>query len=186
MTDVEIIELYWNRDQTAISQSKKQYGSYCYSIAQSILNSKEDTEECVNDTWLKAWNAIPPNRPNKLSLFLGKITRNLAFNKYKKDRTQKRGGSEFLLVLDELDSCIPSSVSVEQTISDNELEQHINKFLQKLSERDCNIFLLRYWYNKPLAEIGEQLYIKDNNVKASLFRSRTRLKKYLEKEGINI
>ena len=78
MTDVEIIELYWNRDQTAISQSKKQYGSYCYSIAQSILNSKEDTEECVNDTWLKAWNAIPPNRPNKLSLFLGKITRNLA------------------------------------------------------------------------------------------------------------
>lgn len=186
MTDTEIINLYWNRDQHAIEQSEKQYGGYCYSIACGILHNNEDSEECVNDTWLKAWSAMPPQRPNKLSLFLGRITRNLALNKYKMKKTQKRGGSEFALVLDELDECVPSAVSVEQTIADYELEQHINKFLHKLPERECNIFLLRYWYNKPLSEIGEQLSMKVGNVKASLFRSRKKLKKYLETEGINL
>lgn len=186
MTDVEIINLYWNKDQSAINQSQQQYGGYCCAIARSILNSSEDAEECVNDTWLKAWNVIPPQRPNKLSLFFGKITRNLALNKYKKDRTQKRGGAEFAFVLDELDECVPSLVSVEQTIADRELEQLVNHFLHQLPERECNIFLLRYWFNKSLAEIGQQLSMKESNVKASLFRSRLKLKNDLEKEGAHL
>ncbi|MCL2153263.1 MAG: hypothetical protein FWH57_09970 [Oscillospiraceae bacterium] len=123
MTDAEIIDLFWNRDQAAITQTSKQYGNYCYAIANGILNNREDSEECVSDTWLKAWNAIPPQRPYKLSLFLGKITRNLAFDKYKMNRAKKRGGSEFALVLDELDECIPSSNTVEQTIETEELER---------------------------------------------------------------
>ena len=186
MTDAEIINLYWDRDQTAITQSADKYGRYCYSIANSILNNKEDSEECLNDTWHSAWGAIPPQRPNKLSLFLGRITRNLAFDKYKWKKARKRSDGELPLVLNELDECIPSSVSVEQTISDKELERLINDYLRSLPERECNIILLRYWHNKPLAEIGKRLSMKENNVKASLFRSRIKLKAFLEKEDVTL
>lgn len=186
MTDAEIINLYWDRDQSAITQSASQYGGYCYSIANSILNNNEDSEECLNDTWLRAWKAIPPQRPNRLSLFLGRVTRNLAFDKYKMSKAQKRNGGEFQMVLNELDDCIPSSASVEQAVADNELEQLINDYLHTLPERECNIFMLRYWYNEPIAEIGKLLSIKGNNVKASLFRSRKNLKAFLEKEGVTL
>ena len=184
MTDAEIISLFWDRDQTAITQSANQYGGYCYFIANSILKDKEDSEECLNDTWLRAWGSIPPQRPNRLSLFLGRITRNLAFDKYKMRKAQKRSDGELPLVLNELDKCIPSSVSIEQVIADNELERLVNDYLRSLPERECNIFLLRYWHNKPLAEIGKRLSMKENNVKASLFRSRNKLKIFLEKEGV--
>ena len=123
LTDAEIIDLYWNRDQAAITQTANQYGNYCYAIANGILSNHEDSEECLNDTWHRAWEAMPPQRPNKLTLFLGKITRHLAFDKYKMSRAKKRGGSEFSLVLDELDECIPSSNTVEQTIETEELER---------------------------------------------------------------
>ena len=186
MTDMEIIDLYWDRDPSAVTQTANRYGPYCYSIAYSILNNSEDSEECLNDTWHRVWNAIPPLRPNRLSLLLGKITRNLAFDKYKKDRAKRRGGAELSLVLEELDECIPSADSIDNVIENRELERHINKFLHELAERECSIFLLRYWYNKPLAEIGKQLSMKENNVKASLFRSRQKLKSYLEKEGVII
>ena len=186
MTDAEIIDLFWNRDQAAITQTSKQYGNYCYAIANGILNNREDSEECLNDTWHRAWEAMPPQRPNKLSLFLGKITRHLAFDKYKMRKAQKRGGSEFSLVLDELDECIPSSITVEQTIEAEELERAINQFLHGLPERECSIFLLRYWHNKPLAEIASRFGMKGNNVKASLFRTRQKLKTHLEKEGVTI
>jgi len=186
LTDAEIIDLFWNRDQAAISQTSKQYGNYCYAIANGILNNREDSEECLNDTWHRAWEAMPPQRPNKLALFLGKITRNLAFDKYKMNRAKKRGGSEFALVLDELDECIPSQNTVEQTIEAEELEQIINQFLHSLPERECNIFLLRYWHNKPLAEIASRIRAKENNVKASLFRTRQKLKAHLEKEGVTL
>ena len=184
MTDVEIVDLYWNREQSAITHTANQYGRYCYSIANSILHNNEDSEECLNDTWRRAWEAIPPQRPNKLSLFLGKITRHLAFDKYKMSKAKKRGGSELSLTLDELDECIPSSDSVEQAIEFEELERVINRFLHELPERECNIFLLRYWYNKPLAEIASRYSMKTNNVKASLFRIRQKLKARLEKEGV--
>lgn len=184
MTDAKILELYWSRDQSAIAQSASQYGSYCYSIAYGILQSKEDAEECLNDTWLRAWNAIPPQRPRKLSLFLGKITRNLAFDRYKMHRAQKRGGSEFTLILHELDECVPASDIANKEIEGLELELLINSFLHSLPERECSIFLLRYWYNKSHSEIGARFSMKENSVKASLFRSRRKLKSFLEKEGV--
>ena len=184
MTDVEIVNLYWNKEQSAIIQTAKRYGNYCYSIANSILNNHEDSEECLNDTWYRAWEAIPPKRPNRLSLFLGKITRNLAFDKYRANKAKRRDGSKLSLVLDELDECIPSSSTVEQAIEAEELERIINRFLHELPERECNIFLLRYWHNKPLAEIALCFSMKENNVKASLFRTRQKLKTHLEKEGV--
>ena len=184
ITDMAIIELYWGRDQSAIEKTVAQYGGYCFSIANGILNNREDSEECVSDTWLRAWNAIPPQRPGKLSLFLGKITRHLAFDKYKMDRAKKRGGTETALALAELEECVPASTTVEQIVEDHALNKIINAFLRSLPERECNIFLLRYWHNKTLAEIGERLSMKENNVKSSLFRSRKKLKAYLEKEGV--
>ena len=186
MTDAEIVELYWHREPSAIIQTAKQYGRYCYSIANSILCNHEDSEECLNDTWHRAWEAIPPQRPNRLSLFLGKITRHLAFDRYKMNKAKKRGGSELSLALDELDECIPSSTSVEQAIESEELERIINRFLHELPIRECDIFLLRYWHNKALAEIASRLSMKENNVKASLYRSRQKLKAYLEKEGVTL
>lgn len=186
MTDTEIIDLYWNREQSAITQTVNQYGNYCYAIANGILHNREDSEECLNDTWHRAWDAMPPLRPGKLSIFLGKITRNLAFDKYKMNRAKKRGGSELSLVLDELDECIPSSTTVEQTIEAEELERTINQFLCGLPERECSIFLLRYWYNKPLVEIASRFSMKENAVKASLFRTRRKLKAHLEKEGMSL
>lgn len=186
MRDDEIIDLYWERKESAISESARQYGGYCYSIAYGILNNKENSDECVNDTWMKAWKAIPPHRPGRLSLFLGRITRNLSFDKFRAGKTQKRGGGEITLVLEELDECVPSAGSVEQTVADGELSRLVNRFLHTLPERECNIFLVRYWYGRPLAEIAERFAIKENNVKASLFRSRVKLRTYLEKEGVHL
>ncbi|MEY8357152.1 sigma-70 family RNA polymerase sigma factor [Lachnospiraceae bacterium 54-53] len=184
MTDEKIIELYWSRDESALEESSRQYGRYCFSIAHNILKNKEDSDECVNDTWLKAWNAIPPQRPNKLSLFIGRITRNLAFDRFKAQKAQKRCGGEFMLVLEELDECIPSKNGVESAILDEDLNNIINSFLHMLPKRECSIFLARYWYSKPLAEIAQQFSVRENSVKASLFRSRKKLKAYLEKEGV--
>jgi RNA polymerase sigma-70 factor (ECF subfamily) len=190
LTDAEIIGLYWGRDQAAIAQTAKRYGNYCYSIAYRILGSGEDSEECLNDTWQRAWNAIPPQRPNVLSLFLGRITRNLAFDRHKMGTAQKRGGGELPLVLEELDECVPSPDSVEQAveraIEGSELERVVNAFLHGLPERECDIFLLRYWHSYSLAEIGSRPSMRENNVKASLFRSRQKLRSYLEKEGVRL
>lgn len=184
MSDSEIIELYWSRDESAIHETASQYGNYCFSIAYNILASKEDSDECVNDTWLKAWNTIPPQRPNKLSAFLGRITRNLSFDKYKAIKAKKRGGGEIMLAIDELEECVPSAGTVEQAITDAELGKSINDFLYTLPERECNVFLSRYWYGNPLSKIAAIFSMKENNVKASLFRSRVKLRTYLEKEDI--
>ena len=186
MTDEKIVELYWDRDESALEESNRQYGRYCYSIAYNILSNREDSDECVNDTWLKAWKAIPPQHPNKFSLFVGRITRNLAFDRFKAQKAQKRGGGEFMLVLEELDECIPSEDNVENIVLDEDLNNIINSFLHTLPERERNIFLARYWYSNPLAEIARQFFMKENNVKASLFRSRKKLKTYLEKEGVSL
>ncbi len=184
MTDDEIIDLYWKREETAITESEIQYGRYCYSISYRILNSHEDSKECVNETWLNAWNVIPPQRPDKLSLFLGRITRNLSFDKFRADRAAKRGGGEIAFVLEELEECLPAVNKTEKAALDKELIEVINRFLYSLPNRECNIFLLRYWYSNPLKEIALKLSMTENNVKASLFRSRTKLKAYLEKEDI--
>ena len=184
MKDAEIVRLYWRREESAIEETALQYTGYCYSIAYGILASEEDSEECVSDTWLRAWNAIPPAKPNRLSLFLGKITRNLALDCCKKTRAKKREAGSTHLILDELQECIASSETVEQAAAGRELEEQVNRFLHNLPRRECNIFLMRYWYNQSLFEIAEKLSVKESNVKASLFRSRKKLRKHLEKEGV--
>ena len=183
MGDTAIIDLYWARSQQAIVVSEEKYGPYCHTIARRILDREEDAEECVNDTWLGTWNAIPENRPTLLAPFLGKITRNLAFNRYKSARAEKRGGGEFPLVLEELSECASANDTV-QTLEAAELGQAVSRFLYTLPERDCNVFLRRYWFGEPLAKIAGRYGMRENSVKTCLYRSREKLRQYLEKEEV--
>lgn len=184
MNDLKIIEMYWSRNEAAISSSQQAYGAYCFAIANNILANREDSEECVNDTWLKAWNAIPPHRPNKLSAFFGRITRNLSFNKFEARQAQKRGCGEIMLALDELFECIPDVNTPEETVTTSELIESVNAFLRTLPVRERNIFLRRYWYVESAAQIAKRFGMTAGSVKASLHRSRTKLKARLEKEEI--
>ena len=184
MEDSRIIELYESRDQQAISQSDMKYGGYCYSVGYNILGVREDTEECVNETWLRAWNSIPPQKPRMLSAFFGRITRNIAFDRYRASKAAKRGKGEIAAVLEELDECIPDNDTTESLCDGRHLEGLINEFLGELQERDRNIFLQRYWFATPIKEISKKHAMNLNTVKASLFRSRNKLKALLEKEGV--
>lgn len=184
MNDSQIVDLYWSRDDNAIAQTSKKYGGYCYAIAFRMLAEARDAEECVNDTWLGAWNAMPVHRPQYLPAFLGKITRRLALNIYKARQAVKRGGGELPLALDELRFCVPESPSAAQAAEDAALERLVNQFLHSLPARDCNIFLRRYWYVESIAEIAGRYRLNPNTVKSSLYRSREKLKRFLEKEGV--
>ena len=186
MKDTDIIDLYWARDERAIAETQTAYGKYCYSIAFGILRDREDSDECLNDTWLRAWNAIPPNYPERFSLFLGTITRNLSFDKWKRKNAGKRGHGEMTAVLDELAECIPAPVGTEEAVEAAELERMVNTFLHTLQERDCNVFLRRYWYAEEYSDIAKRYHMKLNTVKTSLFRTRSKLKAYLEQEGIQV
>lgn len=186
MEDGEIIALYWARSESAIAETAGKYGAYCRSIAYHILCDAEDTEECVNDTYLHAWNAMPPQRPSRLSAFLGKITRNLSLDKYGYKMAAKRGGGQMPLVLDELLECIPVQGSVEQELEDRELVELLNHFLATLLPRNRNVFLRRYWYLNSVREIAADYGLGESNVKMILLRTREKLRRYLEKEGISL
>lgn len=186
MKDTEIIDLYWARDERAIVETQAVYGKYCYSIAYRILNDREDSDECVNDTWFRAWNAIPPKYPERFALFLGTITRNLSFDKWKRKNAGKRGHGQMLVALDELAECVPAPSGTEETVEAAQLEGLINQFLHTLPERECSIFLRRYWYVEEYSAIAKRYHMKLNTVKTSLFRTRRKLKAYLEQEGIRV
>ena len=183
MNDEQIIELYWQRNEKAIQATKTKYGSYCHTIAYNILGHSEDTDECVNDTWLQAWNAMPPKRPARLRMFLAKITRNLSFNKFKAKRAKKRGGGEIEIVLDELEECLADKSNVESAYQAKELGQSINQFVRTLSERDGNIFVRRYFFTESVADISGRFRMTPNNVMVVLSRARQKLKTHLEREG---
>lgn len=183
MTDNKIIQLFFQRKEVAIEETHKKYGSYCFKIANNILNNREDSEECLNDTWLKAWDSIPPTRPIYFNLFLGKIVRNCAINKYRQKYAHKRGKGEILLVLDELEECITKPSDVETLYIAEELQNTINKFVRELSERDGNIFIRRYFYADSIKDISNRYHISENNVRVMLSRTRNKLKIRLEKEG---
>lgn len=183
MEDLQIIDLYWQRDKSAINESRNKYGGYCTAIANNILHSAEDTEECVNDTWFRAWNTMPPERPGRLAVFLGKITRNLAIDRYRRDRSQKYGGGQASLCLDELEECIGEDSPVEDRFV---LKELLNSFLLSLPEKNKDIFLLRYWYMMPIAEIAKRQGLSEGAVKMTLQRVRSKLKEQLEKEGVGI
>lgn len=183
MEDCAIIDLYWSRNPEAISRTCEKYGNYCRAVARNILPDCRDAEECVNDTWLKAWNAMPEDRPGLLAQYLGKITRNLALNRWRISRAGKRGGGELPLVLDELSECVPASDAF-QALEAAELEEAVNRFLHTLPERECNLFLRRYWFAESAADIAKRYGMRENTVRTILFRSRKKLQSCLEKEGL--
>ncbi len=186
MDDNSIVELYWERNENAIEETQKKYGRYCYSIAFNILNNQEDAEESVNDTYLNAWSSMPPQRPNVLSAFLGRITRNISLNKWKCRTAEKRGGGQADIVLDELQDCVPSKESVEEEIEVKELAGIIDKFLRGLPKEERNIFLCRYWYMDSIADICKQFGYGESKVKMKLLRTRKKLMEKLEKEGVRL
>lgn len=186
MNDLSIIELYWARDESAIDETDKKYGNYCRKIANNILQNQEDSEECVNDTYLKTWNSIPDDKPNIFSAYLGKITRNLAINKYNKLKAKKRGGGDFNLILYELENCIPSGWSIETKLDSMYIIKTINDFLSSLKKEYRIVFVRRYWYADTIKAISENFNISESNVKSILFRCRKKLKTCLEKEGIEL
>ena len=183
MEDHRIIELYWQKNEDAIKETDCKYGAYCFAIANNILHNTEDSEECVNDTWLSAWNAIPPQKPRILQMFLAKITRNLSFNRFIARSAKKRGGGEIILVLDELAECIAGEADVEREYDAKELGQCIRLFVRTLPKRDGNIFVRRYFFTEPIWEIAKRYDLTENNVMVILSRTRKKLKTQLIKEG---
>jgi len=184
MTDIEILDLYWARSESAISETSRQYGSYCLAIAMNILRNRDDSEECVNDTYLNAWNAIPPQRPAVLSSFLGRITRNLSLDRYKAQKAQKRCSGETTLLLSELEDCIPSRSMVDDKVEAKALEEAIDSFLSTVRNDDRVFFVRRYWYADSVSEIANRFAVSESKVKTSLFRTRNKLRIILEREGI--
>ena len=183
MTDEAIINLYFKRDERAIPETDLKYGGYCHSIAYSILQDYEDTRECLNDTWLRTWNSIPPNRPQNFRIFLAKISRNLAFDRYRAEHSQKRGGGETPECIDELSECIAGAGDAYEELSAKELGAAVNSFLKSIPENDANIFIRRYFYVETVSDIAKRYKLKENNASVKLNRVRKKLRKYLEKEG---
>lgn len=182
MEDSEIVALFWRRDESAVSETEEKYGALCRSVAGRILGSAEDAEECVNDALHQAWTAIPPQRPDRLGSWLGRVTRNLALNTWKRDRAQKRQGGMTAL-LDELAECVPGPVTVEKELEDKELAAVIDRWLRGRSKEDRTLFLRRYWYGVELRELAEERGISPNRLAQKMLRLRRSLKQALEKEG---
>ena len=186
MDDEKIVQLYWDRSELAITATADKYGSYCVSIAKNILGNKEDAEECVNDAYLNAWNSMPPHRPSILSTFLGKITRNLSFNKYKSNTANKRGGGETALVLDEIAELVSGPDNVEREIHHKELLKAIDTFLDRLPSDKRSIFVRRYWYFDSISDISSRFGMTENNVSVTLNRLRLKLHNDLLKGGFEL
>ena len=184
MEDAEIIDLYWARDQRAIDETHGKYGGFLTSIAWNILRSHGDAEECVNDTYLRTWNAIPPARPTAFRAWLGRIIRNLSLDRWKQSRTAKRGGEGMEVLLGELSDCVPAPHGTETALEDQEIASLISDFLRRQSRETRVIFLRRYWYGQNLSEIAEVLGCGEGKVKSSLFRTRKALRAYLEQEEV--
>ena len=184
MDDKQIIELYWNRLELAIAETSQKYGRFCFSIANNILRNKEDSDECVNDSYLRVWNVIPPQKPKSLKAFLGKITRNMALHMWEKRRAKKRGQDVVTLALEELQECIPSMSNMEQLTEQIVLVEVLNQFLDALEQEKRRIFMARYYYFYSIKEIASFYNVSESKVKMVLFRSREILKNMLEKEGI--
>lgn len=183
MDDKGIVKLYFDRSERAIAETSKKYGQYCFSIAYNILSNREDAEESVNDTYLDAWKSIPPHRPNSLALFLGKITRRISIDLYRRKNAQKRGGGELALVLDELYQCIPDETDVEKEYEKHQLAQVINEFVKFLPKTEQKVFICRYWYMDSIQSISRRFGYSESKVKSMLFRTREKLKETLRKEG---
>ena len=184
MEDRQIVDLYWARSEVAISETDKKYGRYCHYIAYQILSDDMDAEEIVNDTYLKTWNTVPPNRPDPLKGYVGKISNRLALDRYDTKTAAKRGGGQLPAVLHELSECIPSNNEGEDIGYSVALRDALGRFLKALPERTRTIFVRRYWYVTPVAEIAEEFGMKESSVAMLMLRTRLKLKAFLEKEGL--
>ena len=183
MDDQKIIDLYWSRSETAITETDRKYGKYCYSIAYNILTNNEDAEESVSDTYMAAWKAMPPKRPSILATFLGKITRHLSIDRWRSRNRYKRGGGEIVLALEELEDCLSDGLSAEDTVQKKELTVLLNRFLDALPATERNVFLCRYWYADPVQDIAETFGFSATKVNSMLYRTRQKLRRALAKEG---
>lgn len=186
MEDEEILELYFARDERAVVETDRKYGGYCFTLANSILNNEQDAEETVSDTYLKVWRAIPPKRPSIFKMFLAKITRNLAFTRWRRYSAQKRGGGEMELVLEELSGCIAAPGGVEDGVNGKELAKVIRCFLDTLPAREQDIFLRRYFFVEETSAIAQRYGMKQASVLRMLSRTREKLRKFLTQEGYAI
>ena len=184
MDDARIVELYWSRSEQAISETEAKYGKYCRTIARNILADSADAEECVNDTYLKAWNSMPSNRPARLAPYLGRLTRWLSLNRLRDQDCLKRGKGELPLVLDELAETLDSGFDTEKELEIRELNREIRRLLSRLEKEERDIFLSRYWYVASIAEIAERSGFTESKVKSMLHRTRKKLLKQLKEEGL--
>lgn len=184
MDDGQIIDLYWARSENAIRETANKYGQYCRTIAYNILHNHEDAEECLSDTYLKAWGAMPPQRPRHLAAFLGRITRNLSLDRYKKITAQKRGLRQTALALSELGDCIPGDNSADQALDERALVESIEKFLYSCPKPKRDVFIRRYWYLSSIKEIAGDYGMGESKTASMLQRTRNQLKTHLREEGI--
>ncbi len=183
MDDRDLISLFFRRDESAIQKTSEKYGHYCFTVAWNILFDREDSEECVNDTWLKTWDLIPPEKPKKLQFFLAKITRNFALNRLRTNTRQKRGGGEYETALEELEYTLHTGSDPAQDLNAKELASAVNRFVKNLPEKERNVFIRRYFYLETPKQIAERYSMGTNNVSVMLNRTRTKLKEALEKGG---
>ena len=184
MEDSAIVDLYWQRSEQAIPETEHKYGGYCHTVAMRIVNNHEDAEECVNDTWLGAWNSMPENRPSYLAPYLAKLTRWLSLSRVKAQNRLKRGGNEVTLSLEELDSELGEGTDLARQIELKELSDYLDVFLTGLPIEERKIFLARYWYAASIREIAEKSSYSESKIKSMLLRTRRKLKKALEMEGL--
>ena len=184
MDDNKILDLYFARSEQAIMETDQKYGSYCFHIASHILSNPSDAEESVNDTYYTAWKLIPPRRPQRLATFLGKLTRNLSIDRWRKNTAGKRGNGETQLLLDELEECLPGGENPEQAFSKKELLRCVNSFLEALTETERKVFVCRYWYLDTTQKIADRFGFSQSKVTAMLHRIRGKLRKRLEREGL--
>lgn len=184
MEDRQIVDLYWERSEAAISETEKKYGKYCHYIAFNILDNNEDAEEVVNDTYLRLWNSIPPKRPDPLKPYAGTVCRNTALKRYTEQRAQKRGGAAS--VIEELNECVPDGSSQNDIGESIALRDALNRFVRSLPERTQEIFISRYFYASPIADIARGQSKSESYITVLLLRTRKKLKQFLEKEGLDI
>ncbi|HWQ50574.1 MAG TPA: sigma-70 family RNA polymerase sigma factor [Terriglobales bacterium] len=177
------MELYWARSEEAIAETAAKYGAYCHAVAYGILSDEEDAQECVSDTYFGAWNSMPPHRPALLRTYLGKITRRVSLKKWRDKGRAKRGGGQVPLTLGELEDCVPSPLSVEEAVAAKELGAALSRFVAGLPETERRVFLRRYWYFDPIEDICKSFGFSAGKVKSMLFRTRARLRDFLQKEG---
>jgi len=184
--DSQIVELYWQRNEYAISETQQKYGQYCFAIANQILYNDQDAEEIVNDAYAGAWNAIPPHKPEILRTFIGKITRQLSLKKLREKTAEKRGGGEIHIAFDELEECVPTGYSIEDHMEIQEITNAMNRFLDVLSEDERRVFLCRYWYFDSISDIAKRFGFGQSKVKMMLLRTRNKLLAHLKTEGVVI